>query len=114
MKSTFRFTAVIIGAFFLSFVPLSAHAALFVPFGGQIAVITPCPLNPSASLITLKGFTSAELVYQEGTSFSYREGPPIHPGQWLLGIYTTGLGGVSCPVPKAKIAGLILFHGSSK
>lgn len=96
------------------FMPLFAHAALFVPFGGQIAKITPCPFNPSASLVLLKGFTQKALVYQSGASFSYREGPPVHPGQWLLGVYTTSLGGVSCPVPGAHIAGLIRFHGSSK
>jgi len=104
----------ILGFFFIVAAPLSAHAALFVPFGGQIAEITPCPLNPTASLVLLKGFTTAALVYQGGTSISYREGPPLHPGQWLLGIYTTSLGGVSCPVPGAQISGLIRFHGSSK
>lgn len=102
--------------FVLGFSPLFAHAAaaLLVPFGGVIAKITPCPLNPSASLITLKGPTKKALVYQDGVSFSYREGPPLHPKQWLLGMYTTSLGGVSCPVSGVKKAGLILFHGSSK
>ena len=98
--------ALFIGFLLLS--PVVSHAVSFTPFGGKILLVAPCPLNPSASLVTISlGPVKQIVVYQTGVSKSYREGPPIKTGQWLLGARVPL--GITCPG-----TGLIQFHGSSK
>lgn len=72
--------------FAVSFVPTAAHA--FIPFGGPIVSIQPCD-GGTAWLIRLGPPTPFNLIYVTGTPV-FREGPPRHPGQFMLGIATGG------------------------
>ncbi len=94
-------------------VPISA-SAIIKPFGGIITSIKPC-LKPPGLLIKMSG--GETLLYMFGISFSFIFGPPVHPGQGLLGLSGKG---VSCFTKhkkgkwkKKRSGGLILFHGSS-
>ena len=88
-------------------------------FGGKILTITPpgavCAAPP-ASLITIAGVKSFPLMYMTPGSLSYSFGPPVAPGQSIVG--RAGITPVPCvtpTIPPVVVGGglPILFHGSS-
>lgn len=96
----------------------SAQTGALSPFGGQILAMKPCLNFATGSFhITLGPPKGGSFIYQVGISLSYLNGPPTHPGQWLLGM--------SAPGPRCatdiddgdftgwRTGGLIIFHGSS-
>lgn len=93
-------------------VPTFAFAQ--IPFGGAIVSIVPCPA--SASLWTIIGPPTPMSLMYTPVSRSFAYGPPVHPGQWLLGLATAP---APCliPTPVGPIpigfGFTILFHGSS-
>ncbi len=90
--------------------PLSA-LAIGLPFGGAITgtVIT---CNDKSLYFKISAPTPMFLIYKPGLSFSYLFGPPIHDGQWLLGV--AGVPSI-CTVGHTAYppAPTIDFHGSS-
>jgi len=116
MKKTLKITTLIalIGILFLALsvapIPKSeALAALGIPFGGPIITIIPCN---TGALITLGGPRPGQYMYMPGTR-SFLFGPPIHPGQWLLGLFGPP---VPCVVGLFVVGGgaIITMHGSSR
>ncbi|TSC58559.1 MAG: hypothetical protein Greene041679_92 [Parcubacteria group bacterium Greene0416_79] len=93
-------------------VPFYADAQ--VPFGGYITVVTPiCQTPPAVWLKT----TAGPFMYTSGT-VSFIAGPPRHPGQGLLGLFSGYIPCIiwgCCPPFPIKIGGgpLIILHGSS-
>lgn len=85
-------------------------AAIAAPFGGAISELIKC--NDGSVLLKIGSPTPMTIMYQLGTSYSYREGPPTAVSQWLLGLWN-GMG--VCTVGKSAHppAPLITFHGSS-
>ena len=84
-----------------------------LPFGGMVtSPPIPCLIPPGAYKIILGPPSPGIYMYQAGLTKSYSYGPPLHPGQWVLGTAVpatcvTSLGGVPIPVK------LIISHGSS-
>ena len=93
-----------VGLFMIA--PSTAHAQ--IPFGGAILFMVTC----NASVwIGIGPPTPMGLMYVPG-SISYLNGPPLHPGQWLLGMAGPPVPCVVGPFTIA-VAPVILFHGSS-
>lgn len=96
--------------FFLSlailFFPLSVHAQL--PFGGPIIWVTTC----NKGFWVLLGPPVAGQYFVNYGASTYLNGPPTHPGQFLLGMAT---GYQPCVIGPYTIGGglMILYHGSS-
>lgn len=100
----------IITAIFI-FLPQKLFAATL--FGGMIQKMNICVIPPGIYL-KLGGPVGGDFVYQIGKSLSYLFSPPIHIGQWLLGV--AGGQTLCCLDRKCRkqITGnSILFHGSS-
>ncbi|OGZ04327.1 MAG: hypothetical protein A2648_01105 [Candidatus Lloydbacteria bacterium RIFCSPHIGHO2_01_FULL_41_20] len=107
--------------FLLFFIAPTSSFAIFgapSPFGGPVVAIFPCFNNISAYRVILGPPSPGLYLYQTGVSRSFLFGPPIHPGQWVLGV--SG-GPPLCDISSEKgvfkaaknVLGLIIFHGSS-
>lgn len=104
-----------IGIILTLLVPTGAAFAQ-VPFGGPIISMRPCYYPWGGWQITLGPPTPGTYLYQWGLSRSFLFGPPIHPGQYLLGV-STGVASCASYYDDGwrgwRSGGLILFHGSS-
>ena len=87
----------------------NAISGVGMPFGGSIISILPC-IN-GAMYLVLGPPSPGPYIYQAGVSRSYRNGPPTHPGQWLLGMAAPG--GVCTHGVDLLYGSIIIFHGSS-
>lgn len=70
----------------LLFIPAYAHAAL-IPFGGLITKTIPCayPAGAMYMVITPAGSSPPMQIWTPAT-VTFREGPPLRVGQWVLGL----------------------------
>ena len=113
------FALVSIVALVFLFVPAFAHAQAtpLLSFGGSILAITPCLYPFTGYHIVLGPPKGGSFIYQVGLSFSYLNGPPRRPGQWLLGMSAPGIrcatGSTDGDWDDWLSGGLIIFHGSS-
>lgn len=96
---------------FIFLFPTASYA--IGPFGGMIGFIFPFCVE--GWLLTLGPPTPGTYMYTWGTR-SYLNGPPTHPGQWLLGMAGPP---ITCHVPckaglcPVGVGSAIIFHGSS-
>lgn len=96
--------------------PLQSYAQ--IPFGGQIVSNLPlCPATmPGSFMVTVGPPRGGIFMYLPGATFSYTYGPPLHPGQWLLGMagpIVPCLIFVPWGVQWIGQGSFIMFHGSS-
>lgn len=90
--------------------PLATAAAGGV-FGGRILTIVNCN-NPVKKFITLSGgLFGGNFIYVPPAR--YLNGPPTHPGQFLLGVSP---GPTTCSIGNTVVAGkkIFILFGSSK
>ena len=109
----------------LSILALPATSSAQIPFGGVITTYFPACVAPTGAAMIIQqplptgGFVPIPLMYLPGASVSFADGPPTHPGQWLLGMgaaFAPCL--IPCPLGLCFYPGqpggmVILFHGSS-
>ena len=109
-------TVVVVGIF-VSYPVIGGGEVL--PFGGPIVNIFPGCVSPPGMGITIGPPTPMSLFYQPKASFSFAFGPPVSPGQFLLGNAASFVpclipcpAGV-CPYPPIPGGLFIIMHGSS-
>ena len=71
-------------------IPLFASAALGVGFGGRVVSVIPClsPLGPAFQINIIPAPKSqvSYIYLLPPATITYRNGPPTHPGQSILGV----------------------------
>jgi len=120
------FTALLIACMISTTGMLSAPNtgdSIFLPFGGRVTTYFPGCLFPPGVALYTTGVVPKPLMYVPGTSFSYLNGPPTHPGQALLGMATVPVPCIiicyrrgtpfPCPYLPQPFSFLIWYHGSS-
>lgn len=100
--------ALLIAAISLYLTPLSALAK---EFGGQTSVVLPCY---NAAIYTVVGPPRGGTYIWTPSTKTYSNGPPTHPGQWLIGLTGVPYICLAWIVPIIVIPGIsISMMGSS-
>jgi hypothetical protein len=83
-----------------------------LPMGGQILSIIPCNTGTWTIIRPPLPTLPFSLMYIAGASQFFLNGPPVHPGQYLLGMVTAPMVCFIGPAP-VGVGMIILFNGSS-
>lgn len=77
--------------FFMTPFKSTQAAATGVSFGGQVITVDPTCINGVLITIRPAGASPIKLIWTPGASQTFRNGPPTHPGQWVLGTAIPGV-----------------------
>lgn len=99
----------------LLFLPVQTNAAL-IPFGGLITKMIPCAYPPGAVHLTITpAGSSPPMQIWTPATVTFREGPPLRPGQWVLGLDSAAGQCVISFKPYIAFPGMIMqMVGTSK